>query len=199
MLISLLTIVSVKYANKNKQTNKQTNDSINILETSSRDELLKIENSNDCCTTQHPLWIQEYSQAAECNREEKYRMIYADQDEQRGCVKIITRTALSFMPVLIAELVCGCLCLLLGLWSIYIIYHITYHYNKMKTNEPVGIYSDHQSNKIVPEVTMKGNQENKIVNSPNTPRLSHQLNHYNKIDRSSYANNLPLQNIKVIS
>jgi len=41
----------------NKQTNKQTNDSINILETSSRDELLKIENSNDCCTTQHPLWI----------------------------------------------------------------------------------------------------------------------------------------------
>lgn len=121
-------------------------------------------------------------------------MIYADQDEQRGCVKIITRTALSFMPVLIAELICGCLCLLLGLWSIYIIYSINYSHNSLKTNknvsteiptnEPARIYSNYQSNNIVPDMKMKANQQNKIIDNQSIPRVSHHLNHYNKIDKS---------------
>ncbi len=172
------------------------------IETSARDELLKIENSNDCCTTQDLTWTKEYSQAAECNREEKYRMIYADQDEKRGCVKVISQTALSFMPVLISEIICGCLCLLLGLWTIYIICHINDRYNNLRSDDktvqvtptivPVTQYPYYPPNKtiqnIVPEVKVNGNQTNKLINNHTITRHSYPSIPFNKIDKSLYTN-----------
>ncbi len=156
--------------------------------------MLQIENSNDCCTTQDLIWVKEYSQASECHREEKYRMIYADQDQQRGCVKIITRTALSFMPVLISEIVCGCLCLLLGLWSIYIICHINAHYENLRSNDEivkvtpttVSATKDQydQSNKIihniVPEIKINDDQINTLRTNPTPAHYAYPTIPFNK-------------------
>jgi hypothetical protein len=133
-----------------------------------------------------------YSQAAECNREEKYRMIYADQDEQRGCVKIISRTALSFMPVLISEIICGCLCLLLGLWTLYVTCHIN---NLRSDNEiikvtppttPVTKYPHYQTvHNVVPEID---DQTNQLKDNYPVSRHSYPPIYSNKIDKSLYAN-----------
>ena len=68
-------------------------------------------------------------------------MLYADQDEQRGCVKIITRTALSFMPVLISEVICGCLCLLLGLWSIYVVCQVNHQFRTLRSTNQAHLRS----------------------------------------------------------
>ncbi|UJR33868.1 hypothetical protein I4U23_021289 [Adineta vaga] len=162
--------------------------------TSARDELLKIENSNDCCTTQDSTWTKQYSQAAECNREEKYRMIFTDQDEQRGCVKIITRTALSFIPVLISEIISGCLCLLLGLWTIYVTYHMddrysqsTYKNDLLKTKSMN--YPYYQTNKtiqnIVPDIQIN---ENKLTDNHPISRYSYPSIPLNKTEKSLYIN-----------
>ncbi|CAF0804440.1 unnamed protein product [Adineta steineri] len=169
--------------------------------TSARDELIKIENSNDCCTTQDLTWIKQYSQAAECNREEKYRMIYADQDEQRGCVKIIKRTALSFRPVLISEIISGCLCLLLGLWTICVICHINDHYDNIKYDheiskeQPITKYPYYPTNKtihnIVPVIkTNDDHQINSIVDNHTVSRHSYPSIPFNKADKSLHTNTM---------
>ncbi|CAF2334762.1 unnamed protein product [Rotaria sp. Silwood2] len=175
--------------------------------TSARDELLQIENSNDCCTTQDLTWTKVYSQAAECNREEKYRMIYADQDEQRGCVKIIRRTALSFMPVLISEIICGCLCLLLGLWTIYFLCHINDRYNSLQKSDdeninvtpstvPLTKYSYYQTNRSVhnisPEIKIHDDQTNKQIANYTTSRHSNPSIPFHKNDKSLHANTVTL-------
>jgi len=143
-----------------------------------------------------------YSQASECNREEKYRMIYADQDEQRGCVKVISRTALSFMPILISEVICGCLCLLLGLWTIYIICHINDRYNNVRPDDTIGNvspttvpatkYPYYQTNEtihnVVPEIKINNDQTNKLINNPTIIRHSYPSIPLNKIDKSLYTN-----------
>ena len=96
-------------------------------------------------------------------------MIYADQDEQRGCVKIISRTALSLMPVLISEIISGCLCLLLGLWTIYVTCHINDRYNNLRSDDelvkvtpttiPITKYPYYQTNKnVVSEINAKDDQ-----------------------------------------
>lgn len=145
-----------------------------------------IENSNDCCTTQDLTWTKVYSQAAECNREEKFRMIYADQDEQRGCVKVISRTALSFMPVLISELICGCSCLLLGLWTMYVIFHVHDNYTNSMSNDqfvqvaqstipPLTKHSDYQTN-----YPMHNMISDKKTNDsqPNRFMINHKMSHH---------------------
>ncbi|CAF3445672.1 unnamed protein product [Rotaria socialis] len=170
--------------------------------TSARDELLKVENSNDCCTTQDLTWTTVYSQAAECNRKEKYRMIYADLDEQRGCVKIIIRTALSFMPVLISELTCGCLCLLLGLWTIYITCHLNDRYKNSKSyndsvkvtqkTAPLTKYSyyqkDNSTNNMNPEIKINHNQPDRVIDNDTMPHHSSSLLLFNKVDKPLYGN-----------
>jgi hypothetical protein len=129
-------------------------------------------------------------------------MIYADQDEQRGCVKVIRRTALAFMPVLISEIVCGCLCLLLGLWIIYIICHINDHYNNVRSDDavvnmsptivPEAKYPSDQTNKtiksIIPKIKINDDQTNKPINNPTITRNSYPSVPFNKIDKSLYIN-----------
>ncbi len=122
-------------------------------------------------------------------------MIYADQDEQRGCVKIISRTALSFIPVLISEIISGCLCLLLGLWTIYVTCHIDDHYNNLRYNDeitkitpnttvPVTQYPYYQTNKtisnIAPEIKVNDNHTISRHSYPSIP--------FNKTDQSLYTN-----------
>lgn len=163
------------------------------LETSARDELLKIENSNDCCTTQDPTWTKQYSQAAECNRNDKYRLLYADQDEQRGCVKIITRTALTFVPVLISEIISGCLCLLLGLWTTYVTCHMTDHNDETRSMQPTTKYSYYPANKtiqnLVANVPINDEyQMNKLTENHAVTRYSHPTIPLNKTDKSLYIN-----------
>lgn len=166
---------------------------------------MKIENSNDCCTTQDLTWTRKYSQAPECNRQEKYRMIYADQDEQRGCVKIISRTALFFMPVIISEIICGCLCLLLGLWTIYITCHNNNHSNSVRSDDtvihpsptttPETKYISYQPNRtlhnIVPEKKMNMDRTNKLINNHSIIRHSYPSIPFNNMDKSLYINTLP--------
>lgn len=130
-------------------------------------------------------------------------MIYADQDEQRGCVKIISRAALSLIPVLISEIICGCLCLLLGLWTLYVICHIDDHYNNSRyddeitkitpTTVPVTNYPYYQTNKttihnIVPEIKVNDDQINKLKKDNHTiSRHSYPSIPFNKTDKSLYA------------
>lgn len=132
-------------------------------------------------------------------------MIYADQDEQRGCVKIISRAALSFMPVLISEIICGCLCLLLGLWTIYIMCHTNDHYNSVgpddtvvntsPTARPETKYASYETNRtihnIVPEIKVNGDQTNKLINNSTITRHSYPSIPFNKIDKPLYINTVP--------
>jgi hypothetical protein len=135
-----------------------------LVETSARDELMKIEISNDCCTTLHPTWTNGYSQAAECNRDDRHRLIYADQDEQRACVKIISRTALSLLPVLVSEILCGCLCLLLGLWTT----HLTYHIHRQNNDELRSMSNTDVPSKHVHRPSMNNVEPNLSTNNDRT-------------------------------
>jgi hypothetical protein len=125
-------------------------------------------------------------------------MIYADQDEQRGCVKIISRTALSFMPVLISEIICGCLCLLLGLWTIYIMCHTNDHYNSVRPDDTVVNASPitrPETNRTiyntVPEIKVNADQTNKLINNSTITRHSYPSIPFNKIDKPLYMNTVP--------
>ena len=171
------------------------------LETSARDELMRIENSNDCCTTQDPTWTRDYSKAAECNREEKHRMIYADQDEQRGCVKIIRHTALLMMPVLISEILCGCLCLLLGLWTIYLIYHRDDQYSNAPPSNDVasevpGVqpdtkYAYHTARKSAsPEMIVHDDLPTKHLPSYSVTRQSYPLVPFNMAEKPVFISRM---------
>lgn len=130
-------------------------------------------------------------------------MLYADQDERRGCVKIITRTALSFMPILISEVICGCLCLLLGLWSIYVVCQVNHRFNKLRSNnQAVKVaptartpQADHYQpvqilHKLIPGIKINENQANKVIDNQTAPRHSNATTPSNRIDRSLYTNTL---------
>jgi hypothetical protein len=132
-------------------------------------------------------------------------MIYADQDEQRGCVKIITRTALSFMPVLISEIICGCLCLILGLWTMYITCHINDRYNNLKpedeiikvtpTTIPSTKYPYYQTNttlqNLVPDIKANNEQTNKLIDNRHTiTRHSLPSVSFNKTEKPLYRNTI---------
>lgn len=131
-------------------------------------------------------------------------MLYADQDERRGCVKIITRAALSFIPVLISEVICGCLCLLLGLWSIYVVCQVNHRFNKIRSNNqavkvaPTATtpQTDHYQpvqilHKLIPEMKVNENQANKVIDNQTVPRRSNVTTPLNKIDKSLHGNTLP--------
>ena len=120
-------------------------------------------------------------------------MIYADQDEQRGCVKIIRRAALSFIPVLSSEIICGCLCLFLGLWTIYASCRVNVRYRSASFNdEPVKVAS-----RINPEATYAHYPSNQGAQSMVTDmidreeRASKLADHYS-VSRHSHAT-VPLQ------
>ncbi|CAF1021996.1 unnamed protein product [Adineta ricciae] len=172
--------------------------------TSARDELLKIENSNDCCTTQDSTWTKQYSQAAECNRDDKYRLLYADQDEQRGCVKIITRAALTLVPILISEITSGCLCLLLGLWTIYVTCHMTDQYdhnNETRPMQPETKYPYYPANKTIQNrvANIPINDEyqmNKLTDNHMVTRYSHPTIPLNRTDKSLYVNTYEKSNFE---
>jgi hypothetical protein len=102
------------------------------------------------------------------------------------------------MPVLISEIICGCLCLLLALWSIYIICQIKYCYNSViSNNQPVKVAPTtlpetnyYQSNKtihnLVPEMKINDDQTNKPIDSNTIPRHAYPMMPLNKIDKSLY-------------
>jgi hypothetical protein len=127
-------------------------------------------------------------------------MIYADQDEQRGCVKVIRRIALSFIPVLISEIICGCCCLLLGLWTIYVTCHIDDYYNHPRyddeitkitpTTVPVTKYPYYQTNKtiqnIVPQIKVNDAQTNTLIDNHTISRHSYPSIPFNKTDKYLY-------------
>lgn len=171
---------------------------------------MKIEDSNDCCTTQDRTWTQTYSQVAECNRDERsVRLIYADQDEQRGCVKIIRRTALSLMPMIICEMICGCLCVLLSIWTIYMLYQSNIEINETLTSEekvtpqsPLERLSTVHYGGFEPiqkiDDEMRMIQSNPIrssgkwIDNPNLYRTSYSSNPLIKSDRIPFRNTLTL-------
>ena len=93
------------------------------------------------------------------------------------------------MPVLISEVICGCLCLLLALWSIYIICQINIRYNSLvSNNEPVKVTPTtlpetnyYQSNKSpVPEMKIDNDQTNKPIDSNTIARHSYPMMPLNK-------------------
>ena len=134
-------------------------------------------------------------------------MIYADQDEQRGCIKIISRTALSFLPVLISEMICGCLSLLLGLWTIYVTCHIDDHHNNLRydddeinkitpttTTIPVTKYPYYQTNQtiqnLVPDMKVNDDQTNTLIDNHTLSRHSYPSIPFNKTNKSLYSNSM---------
>lgn len=133
-------------------------------------------------------------------------MIYADQDEQRGCVKVISQTALSFMPVLISEIICGCLCLCLGLSMIYARFQISHSYNNLRsddhviktqqTTEPLKQYSYHLKNRSVhntiSDIKAGDDQANKLLNNHNIPHQSYPPIPFSNIDKSLHRNTINL-------
>jgi hypothetical protein len=104
------------------------------------------------------------------------------------------------MPVLISEIICGCLCLLLGLWTMYITCHINDRYNNRKSEDkitPTAIpstkYPYYQTNttvqNLVPEFNINDDQTNKLIDNRHTiTRHSYPLVSFNNTDKPLYRN-----------